>query len=109
MDAKTIGKWLFVAALVLAIIGAFLADVFSNEWLQTLILLLGFFGAYLWIDKDHAKGWMIMALALVAFAGALDGLVFIGEYLTKIFTAMAGIYAVAAIALIIKKIVGWFM
>ncbi len=104
---KTTGKWLFIIAILVAIVGAFLE--LSNEWLTTLVLLLAFFGAYLWIEKDHAKAWMIMALALYTFAGALGGLVFIGGYLTTIFTAIAGIFGVAVLALVVKKIVGWFM
>lgn len=108
MSANTIGKWLFIAAIVLAILGAFVT-LPATEWVATLVLLLAFAGAYLWIDKDEAKGWMITALALAAFAGALNGLVYIGGYLTTIFTAIAGIFGVAVIALVVKKIVGWFM
>jgi hypothetical protein len=104
---KNIGKWLFIVALVVAIIGGFV-DL-SNEWIQTIVLLLAFAGAYMWIEKDHAKYWMIMALALGTFYGALNGLVFIGEYLTTIFGAIAGIFGVAVIALVVKKIVGWFL
>lgn len=104
---KNIGKWLFIVALVVALIGAFV-DL-SNEWIQTVVLLVAFAGAYMWIDKDDAKGWFIMALALATFAGALGGLVFIGTYLTDIFTAFSAIFGVAVLALVIKKIVGWFM
>ena len=107
MDKKTIGKWLFVIALLLAILGAYV-DL-SNEWIQTIVLLVAFAGAYMWIDKDHVKGWFIMALALHFFSGALNGLVFIGPELTTIFGAIGGMFGVAAFALVVKKIVGWFM
>ena len=108
MGSKTIGKWLFVVAILLAILGAFVT-LPAAEWITTLILLLAFAGAYLWIDKDDAKAWMITALALAAFAGALGGLVYIGEYLTKIFSAIGSMFGVAVLALVVKKIVGWFM
>ena len=104
---KNTGKWLFIVALVIAILGAFV-DL-SNEWITTVVLLLAFAGAYMWIDKDHGKGWMITALALAAFAGSLGGLVYIGDFLTDIFTAMVGPFGVAVLALVVKKIVGWFM
>jgi len=104
---KNIGKWLFVAALVVALIGAFV-DL-SNEYIQTVVLLVAFAGAYMWIDKDEAKGWFLMALALHFFHGALGGVTIIGPYLTDIFAAFAGIFGVAAFALVVKKIVGWFM
>jgi hypothetical protein len=104
---KNLGKWLFIAALVVALIGAFV-DL-SNEYIQTSVLLVAFAGAYMWIDKEHAKGWFLMALALYFFHGALDGVVFIGTYLTDIFGAFAGIFGVAAFSLVVKKIVGWFM
>jgi hypothetical protein len=107
---KTIGKWLFIAALVLAIIFAFVTlDGTLAEWLTTLVLLLAFFGAYLWVEKDHAMEWMILAFALFTFHGALGGLVYIGEYLTTIFGAIASMFGVAVIALVVKKIVGWFL
>ncbi len=107
---KNIGKWLFIAALVLAIIFAFVTlEGALAEWLTTLVLLLAFFGAYLWVEKDHAKGWMIIALALYTFHGALGGLVYIGEYLSTIFGAIASMFGVAVLALVVRKIVGWFM
>ncbi|MGD8812866.1 MAG: hypothetical protein PVI78_00160 [Anaerolineales bacterium] len=108
MDSKTIGKWLFIIALILAIVGGFVS-LFDNEWITSLILLLAFFGAYLWIEKDHAKYWMIMALALFTFHGALNNLVFIGEHLTTIFGAIASMFGVAVVALVVRKIVGWFL
>ena len=108
MDSKTIGKWLFVAAIVLAIIGKFV-DALTADWAVTIILLLAFAGAYLWIEKDHAKGWLIMALALFTFHTALGGLMVIGEYLDMIFGAIGDMFGVAGLALIVKKIVGWFI
>jgi TctA family transporter len=107
MDTKTIGKWLFVIAVLLAILGAYV-DL-SNEWIQTIVLLVAFFGAYLWIDMEHKKQWLLVAVALYFFSGALGGLVFIGEHLDKIFGAIGAMFGVAALSLVVKKIVGWFM
>lgn len=107
---KDIGKWLFIAALVLAIIFAFVSlDGALAGWLTTLVIVLAFAGAYMWVDKDHAKGWFLMALVLYTFHGSLGGVEIIGEYLTKLFMGMAGPFGVAALALVVKKIVGWFM
>lgn len=103
---KNIGKWLLVLAFLLAILGAFV-DL-SNEYIHSIVVLLAFAGAYMFIEDDKATGWLIMALALGVFAGSLNGLVFIGEYLTDIFSAMTGIFGVAVLAILVKKIVGFF-
>ena len=103
---KNTGKWLLVVAFVLAILGAFV-DL-SNEYIHSLVVLLAFAGAYMFIEDDKAKGWLIMALALGVSAGALNGLVFIGEYLTDIFAAMAGVLYVVVLGIFVKKIVGFF-
>jgi hypothetical protein len=107
---KNIGKWLFIVAVVLAIIFSFFTvDATLAGWLTTLVIVLAFAGAYMWVEKDHIKGWLIMALALYTFNTALGEVVFIGDYLSKIFAAMVAPFGVAALALIVKKIVGWFM
>jgi hypothetical protein len=107
---KNIGKWLFIVAVVLAIIFSFFTvDATLAGWLTTLVIVFAFAGAYMWIDRDHAKGWFLMALALYTFNAALGEVVFIGDYLSKIFAAMVAPFGVAALALIVKKIVGWFM
>jgi hypothetical protein len=107
---KNIGKWLFIAALVLAIIFAFFTlDGTIAEWLTTLVIVLAFAGAWMWVEKDHAKGWFLMALALYTFNTGLGEVVFIGDILSKILGAMVAPFGVAALALVWKKIVGWFM
>ncbi|MGD8760191.1 MAG: hypothetical protein PVJ07_08045 [Anaerolineales bacterium] len=107
---KNIGKWLFIVAVVLAIIFSFFTvDATLAGWLTTLVIVLAFAGAYMWVEKDHIKGWLIMALALYTFNTALGEVVFIGDYLSQIFAAMVAPFGVAALALIVKKIVGWFM
>jgi hypothetical protein len=107
---KNIGKWLFIAALALAIIFSFFTfDATLAGWLTTLVIVLAFAGAWMWIEKDHMKGWLIVALAFYTFNGALSEVVYIGDLLTQIIGAMVVPFGVSAIALTFKKIVGWFM
>jgi hypothetical protein len=108
---KNIGKWLFIAAVALAIIFSFFTPFEATlaGWLTTLVIVLAFAGAYMWVEKDQIKGWLIMALALFTFNTALSEVVYIGDLLSQILAAMVAPFGVAAVALIIKKIVGWFM
>jgi hypothetical protein len=107
---KNLGKWLFIAALVLAIVFAYVTlEGDLANYLNSVVLLLAFAGAYMWIPMEKKKQWLIVAIALYFFSGALGGLVFIGEHLDKIFGAIGAMFGVAAFALIVKKIVGWFM
>jgi hypothetical protein len=107
---KNTGKWLFIAALVLAIVFAFFTiEGTISEWLTTLVIVLAFAGAYMWVEKDHVKGWFLLALAIATFNGALSEVVYIGDILSKIFAAAVAPFGVAAMALVVKKIVGWFM
>lgn len=105
---KNIGKWLLVVAFALAILGGFV-DL-TNEWITTIVIVLAFAGAYMFIEDDKAKGWLIMALVMTtpAIVTSLSGVVGIGDFLTDVFAAFAGPFAVVALAILVKKTVGFF-
>lgn len=79
---KMIGRWLFIAGLVLAVLtGLFLPQAAWATWVLAVIgLIVGFFN----IAKEEMTGFLIAAIALNVSASALQGVPFVGSYLTNI-------------------------
>jgi len=81
--AKTIGKWLYLIGLLVAVIaGAF---TLSFSWLSMILLLMGVLAAILFVDSSDVVNFGIRYLVLAAVYGALNSVPAIGKFLTGAF------------------------
>jgi uncharacterized membrane protein len=85
MDLKTIGKWVYLAGLLVAILAALFS--FSADWLSIVLALAGIFVGIFFTDTDDLTNFAIRYLALGAVYASLDAFPAIGEFITSIFGA----------------------
>jgi hypothetical protein len=106
MELKTIGKYAFIAGIVLALIGVF-ADLGDTGLL--LIGLLGLAGGFTRVSKASETHFLVLALALHTFSVAIGTWPTpeIGEYLAKFLAGADGLIAFAAIAVILRNLYHW--
>ena len=91
-----------LAALVIAVIGAFVAIPEAALVMVLLGAALGFLSDQ--ADKDNRTFFLIFALALTTMSGAADGLPVVGGYITIILGNLSDIISAAAVAIIIMVI-----
>jgi hypothetical protein len=102
MNAKTIGKWLFLLGLLIAVVASLFSLSFA--WLSVILVLMGILAAILYFDSNDVVNVGIRFLVLAAVAGALNAFPFIGTYLTGIFTAAVSFLAPVVLTLLVV----WF-
>ncbi len=103
MNAKTVGKWLFLIGLLVAIVVGVLG--LSMAWLTWILVIIGILAAVFYFDHNDVVHVGIRFLALVAVKGALDVFPVVGPILTGIFTAAAGFLA----PIVLTLLVVWFI
>ena len=102
MNAKSIGKWLFLLGLLIAVVASLFS--FSATWLSLILVLVGIAAAILYFDTEDLVNMGIRFLVLTAVAKALDSVPVVGPFITGIFTA-----AVAFLApILLTLLVIWF-
>ncbi len=104
MKGKSVGRWVYLATLVLALV---VGLVNLGEWAFLLLAVLGFVGGWLNIEKDRETGYFVFAVAFFLFHDALDPVPFVGSYLTAIFGAMLVAAGGAALAAAVKALYRW--
>jgi hypothetical protein len=83
---KTIGKWLYLIGMLVAVIAALFS--FSQTWLALILALVGILAAIFFLDSDDIVNYGIRFLLLGAVYKVLDAVPGIGTYLTSIFGAV---------------------
>ncbi|MFO8036418.1 MAG: hypothetical protein R6U57_07325 [Anaerolineales bacterium] len=101
---KQIGRWLFIAGLVLAVVaGLFLQTAWTTWVLAVLGLVVGFFN----ITEAETKGFLIAAIALNVSASAFQGVPYVGSLVTNILgyvvAFVSGAMLVVALISLFKK------
>jgi hypothetical protein len=102
--SKHIGRWLFIAGLVLAVVaGIFLQAAWATWILAVLGLVVGFFN----ITEEETKGFLIAAIALNVSASAFQGVPYVGSFVTNILgyvvAFVSGAMLVVALISLFKK------
>jgi len=100
---KNIWKWLYLIGLVVAILAGLFG--FSADWLTWILMLIGVLVGIFASDTKDLTNFAIRYLALFAVAGALDGFIFVGPYITAIFTATVGFLG----PILLTTLVMWFI
>jgi len=103
MDTKTIGKWLYLGGMLVAIIVALFE--FSADWLTMVLMAVGVLAGIFYSTADNVSDHAIRYLGLVAVAAALDGFVGVGEYITTIMEATIGFLG----PVLLTTLVMWFI
>jgi hypothetical protein len=103
MNAKTIGKWLFLIGLLVSIVVGLLS--LSLNWLTWILMIVGILSAILYFDHNDVVNVGIRFLVLAAVASAFDGFIAIGPFITAIFTAAVGFLAPVVLTLLVV----WFV
>jgi len=89
--AKTIGKWLYLIGLLVAVIaGAF---TLSYSWLSLILLVMGVLAAILFVDSSDVVNGGIRYLVLLAVYSALGSVPAIGKFFTGAFGGAAAFLA----------------
>ncbi|NIP13470.1 MAG: hypothetical protein GWM88_01470 [Pseudomonadales bacterium] len=89
-----------IVALVLAVVGAFVAIPYAAAALVILGLVAGFMG----VDEDRRLLVLVMAVALAVVADGLGPIPAVGDYLTAILTNLSGVFDGLAVAVILTAI-----
>lgn len=86
MDTKTIGKWIYMIGLLVAIVAALFG--FSNQWLSLVLMIAGVLVG-LWVPPTGSiTDAIIRYTGLVLVAAALDSFIAVGPYVTAILEAV---------------------
>ncbi len=99
MNAKTLGKWLFLLGLLVAVVVGLFG--LSFDWLNWILIIVGILAAFMYFDYNDVANIGIRFLVLAAVAGAFDSLIAVGPYLTGIFTATVGFLAPVVLTLLV--------
>jgi hypothetical protein len=100
---KTIGKWLYLIGLLIAIVAGLFSLSFS--WLSLILVIMGILAAILFLDSNDVVNAGIRFLVLFAVKGALDGIPAVGPYITGMFTAVVAFLAPVVLTLLVV----WFI
>jgi hypothetical protein len=96
---KTIGKWLYLIGMLIAIVVALIG--FSNIWLSLLLVLMGILAAIFFLDSSDVVNFGIRYLLLAAVYAVLDAIPTVGPFLTKIFGAVVIFLGPVALTLLV--------
>ncbi len=100
---KNIGKWLYLLGLLVAVVVGLIG--FSASWLSLILALVGILAAIFYIDSDDIVNQGIRYLVLGAVYSVLDGLPFVGPYLTGMFGAAFAFLG----PVVLTTLVMWFV
>jgi hypothetical protein len=115
MDTGTIGKWAFLIALVLGVLGGLLSafgmDVLSGDAIITGVALLGLVGGLLYVAGMDRTAFFIAAAALTWFAAGGGSLYVevLGNVVTGILNGAAVAAAAAAAGVLLRVVYEWIM
>jgi len=100
---KNIFKWVFLIGGLVAVVAA-LAN-FSADWLTSLLILAAVLAGIFYFDSANVVDQGIRYLVLFAVASSLDKFMFLGPYLTAIFSAWVGFLAPAVLTVLVVHFV----
>ncbi len=75
-----IGKYAFIAGIVLAAVAGFI----EQPWVWWVLAVLGLVVGFLNVTADETRGFLLAAIGLILSASSIQQLPFIGELLTTI-------------------------
>lgn len=107
MDTGEIGKWSFIAGILLAILAGLLGTALAEyaSSVAILLIVLGLVVGFLNITTKQVYDFLIAAIALLLTGAAgLDTLPVVGAYIGPVLTNIASFVAPAAVIVALKAI-----
>jgi uncharacterized membrane protein len=108
METKELGKWSFIAGIVLAIVaglvpGAMLGT--AADWIVPVLLVLGVVVGLINIQQKHVHDFLVATIALLA-TGAVPwvAIPLVGAYVGAVVAKIASFVAPAAVIVALKAI-----
>ena len=101
MNRQFIGKWAFIAGLVLAVLAGLL---FQPGWALWVLAILGVIVGLLNIAAEETRGFLLASIALTLSASALNTLPIIGTALSLVLPFVVAFVAGAMIVVALKEL-----
>jgi zinc transporter ZupT len=101
MDLETIGKWAFIAGLVLAVLAGLL---FQPGWAIWVLAVLGVIVGLLNVTAEETRGFLLASIALTLSATALNALPIIGTALSYVLPFVVAFVAGGMIVVSLKEL-----
>ena len=99
-----IGRWVFIAGLIIALIIGFTSGVPSSTFL-TILIVLGLIVGLLNITEEEVHGFLLASIALLLVGNAnLQNLPLLGNQLQHSFSNLVLFIAPAALVVAIKEV-----
>ena len=102
MDLEKVGRWAFIAGIVLAVLaGLFVVDV---SWVAWVLAVLGLVVGFLNVSTTDPQGFLLPAVALTLSASAVRSLPGFGFVLTNILTNVVAFVGAAMLVVAIRAL-----
>ena len=101
MNRQFIGKWAFIAGLVLAVLAGLL---FQPGWALWVLAILGVIVGFLNIAAEETRGFLLASIALTISATALNTLPVLGTSLSLVLPFVVAFVAGGMIVVALKEL-----
>jgi hypothetical protein len=88
---------------ILGLLAAVIAAFTAYPYAATVIAILGLVGGY-YVGADDRTAYLVLAVALAAVHGAIDGIPGVGMYVTSILGQVSGLVSAGAVTVIVVHI-----
>lgn len=105
LDLDATARWAFILGLALAVLLALLSDF--PDWALWVMILLGLFAGYVFIDQESEHHFFLVAIGLLIFSQVMATLPSIGDTITAILINVATFFGAMVLALVVRNIVSW--
>jgi hypothetical protein len=109
MDVKTVGRYLFLAGIVLAVIIGIVPAQNISEWVVWLMIIIALVGGWIFIPQGEETEFILITLAVLFFSQLL------GDLPPSLATPVMGTLAelgnflgVAVLAVALRTVISWF-
>ena len=110
MDMKTIGRWAYLAGLVIAIVAALAG--YSDTWLMIVLMILAIVTGVTYMDTGELTNYGVRYLVLFAVAAAFDAFPVVGPLVTTLAFAMVEYFGYIILTVLLvfnfNQAVAWF-
>lgn len=99
---EKIGKWAFLAGLVLAAVATAIPE---QTWTLWVLALIGLLVGFLNVAAEESHKFLIAAIGLILAARSLEVLPVVGEYATSIVSNVVAFLGAAVLVVALKTVI----
>jgi len=97
---EAIGKWAFIAGLVIAVLAAFV----DFSWVPWVLAILGLIVGFMNVSDDETQSFLIAAIGLLLSATAIHSIPYIGDTGTAILANVSAFIAAAILIVALRSL-----